>query len=226
MNFLPFFQQFHPIAPADYQMFLDACTNRRYERGAVITAEGEIQRDLLLVLRGVQMSFAEHGNRLHVMAFTYPPGFSGIPDSFLTQTPSRFTLQALTDTETLNIPFTTLNDLFDRSAAMERLFRKMTEAVLVGMIQRHFELQSLSIEERFLAFARRSPHLLQLVPHKYLASYLNINSKYQSHQFQQAVQRCESVAGNPALPPEGSTRDVGLYQHLHCPAYVGLCCGN
>ena len=51
----------------------------------------------------------------------------------------------------------------------------MTEAVLAGMIQRHFELQSLSIKERFLVFARRSPHLLELVPHKYLAAYLNIN---------------------------------------------------
>lgn len=175
MNYLPFFQQFHSITQANYQQFLDACTTRRYERGQVITAEGEVQRDLLLVLNGVQMSFAEHGERLHVMAFTYPPGLSGVPDSFLTQTPSRFTLQALTDTEALSLSFSTLNDLFDRSHPIERLFRKMTEAVLVGMIQRHFELQSFSIEERFLAFARRSPHLLELVPHKYLASYLNIN---------------------------------------------------
>ena len=175
MNYLTFFQQFHPITQADYQLLLDSCTKRQYERGQVITAEGEVQRDLLLVLEGVQMSFAEHGQRLHVMAFTYPPGFSGIPDSFLTQTPSRFTLQAITDTTVLSLPFPALNDLFNRSCQIERLFRKMTEAVLAGMIQRHFELQSLSIKERFLVFARRSPHLLELVPHKYLAAYLNIN---------------------------------------------------
>lgn len=175
MNYLTFFQQFHPITQTDYQLLIAGCTTRDYERGQVITAEGEVQRDLLLVLNGVQMSFAEHGQRLHVMAFTYPPGLSGVPDSFLTQTPSRFTLQALTDTQVLSLPFPTLNELFNRSCQIERLFRKMTEAVLVGMIQRHFELQSFSIEERFLAFARRSPHLLELVPHKYLASYLNIN---------------------------------------------------
>lgn len=175
VDYQAFFQQFHPITQQDYQQLIAACTTRRYQRGQVITTEGQVQRDVLLVLSGVQMSFAEHGDRLHVMAFTYPPGLSGIPDSFLTQTPSRFTLQALTETEVLSLPFAALNDLFDRSHAIERLFRKITEAVLAGMIHRHFELQSLSIEERFLAFARRSPHLLELVPHKYLASYLNIN---------------------------------------------------
>ena len=51
----------------------------------------------------------------------------------------------------------------------------MTEAILAGMINRHIELHSLTIEERFKVFCQRSPHLLQLVPHKYIASYLGID---------------------------------------------------
>jgi hypothetical protein len=51
----------------------------------------------------------------------------------------------------------------------------MTEAVLAGMINRHIELHSLSMEERYRTFCQRSAHLLHTVPHKYIASYLGID---------------------------------------------------
>jgi CRP-like cAMP-binding protein len=73
------------------------------------------------------------------------------------------------------ITFEELQKLFDQSQQIERLFRRMTEAVLVGMINRHIELHSMTIEERYKTFFKRSPHLLQLVPHKYIASYLGID---------------------------------------------------
>jgi hypothetical protein len=38
------------------------------------------------------------------------------------------------------------------------------------------ELQCFSSEEKFKALLRRSPHILGLVPHKYLADYLGINA--------------------------------------------------
>jgi hypothetical protein len=73
------------------------------------------------------------------------------------------------------ITFDELQKLFDQSQQIERLFRRITEVVLAGMINRHIELHSMSIEERFKTFCQRSPHLLQLAPHKYIASYLNID---------------------------------------------------
>jgi len=48
--------------------------------------------------------------------------------------------------------------------------------VLIGLVHRHYELLAFSIEERFRSFAQRSPHLINLVPHKDLASYLGINA--------------------------------------------------
>ena len=66
--------------------------------------------------------------------------------------------------------------MFDESKEIERLFRKITEVILGGVLNRHMELQSLTIEQRYLQFCKRSPHLLQLVPHKYLASYLGIDA--------------------------------------------------
>ena len=141
----------------------------------MITAEGDTQRDMLFVDEGIQMSYYNRDGAMYIIAFTYPPSISGVPDSFYKQTPSKYTLQALTDTRVKAISYNELNALFDEHREIERLYRKMTEIILSGLITRYTELQSCSIEERFKSFTTRSPHLLQMVPHKYIANYLGIN---------------------------------------------------
>jgi hypothetical protein len=51
----------------------------------------------------------------------------------------------------------------------------MTESMFAGMIDLHIDLRALSIEDRYKNFCRKSPDLLHLVPHKYIASYLGID---------------------------------------------------
>jgi hypothetical protein len=58
----------------------------------------------------------------------------------------------------------------------ERLLFKATAFALKGALERHIELQAFSNEEKFRTLLRRSPHILQLVPQKYLASYLGIDA--------------------------------------------------
>ena len=136
--------------------------------------EGEIQKDLLLILEGVQMSYHYHSEKMFVVAFTYPLSVSGIPDSFLTQSPSKYCLEAMSDSRFYSISYEDLQELLGQYPNLRQLFQKMTEGMFLGTLQRTVELQAYNMEERFRAFAARSPHLFQLIPHKYLASYLNI----------------------------------------------------
>jgi CRP-like cAMP-binding protein len=122
------------------------------------------------------MSYFDTNYKTHVIAFTYFPNLCAIPESFLFQKPSKYFLTCLTNSELQFITFKELQRLFDQSQQLERLLRKMTEAVLAGVLNRHIELHSLTIEERFKTFCQRSPHLLQMVPHKYIASYLGIDA--------------------------------------------------
>jgi hypothetical protein len=43
------------------------------------------------------------------------------------------------------------------------------------VLVRQIETQSMSAEQRFRALLARSPHLLHLVPHKYIANYLGMD---------------------------------------------------
>jgi CRP-like cAMP-binding protein len=146
-----------------------------FGKGEHIVVPGQVQRNLYFVHSGVQMSYVETGRKMHVIAFTYPPGICAVPESFLMQQPSRYAIQCLKESMLGYLTFHELQLLFDQSRQLERLFRKLTEAVLSGVLARHMELQACTIEERFRSFCSRSPHLLNLVPHRYLAAYLGID---------------------------------------------------
>jgi len=122
------------------------------------------------------MSYFDSGSKIHVIAFTYPPSLLAIPESFMFQQPSPNFLQCLSDTKLLELSFEHLQNLFNESQQIERLFRRITVFILAGILQRHTELHSQNMEQRFISFTKRSPHLLHFVPHKYIASYLNIDA--------------------------------------------------
>ena len=170
-----YFNLFHGINAADYNLLIHYFKSRNFPKGHFIIRPGQVQKELYFVKSGVQMSYFDADDKVHVIAFTYYPDLCAIPESFQLQQPSKYYLRCLTDSEMDYITFDELHLLFEESRSIERLFRKMTEAVLAGMINRYIELHAFKIEERYKMFCQRSAHLLHLVPHKYLASYLNID---------------------------------------------------
>jgi len=176
MEIFDFLNSFHPLQTEDFSLLSKHFKNKSFKKGDFLVMPEQIQKELFFVKKGVQMSYFDTEQKSHVIAFTYSPSLCAIPDSFLFQKPSKHTLICLSDSEFESISFMKLQEVLDSSHHLERLFRKLTEHLLVGVINRHVELLSLSIEERFKTFCTRSPHLLQIVPHKYIASYLNIDA--------------------------------------------------
>ncbi|HMR82553.1 MAG TPA: Crp/Fnr family transcriptional regulator [Niabella sp.] len=170
-----YFSLFYNVSTADYNLLIDKLKTKTFKKGDFITVPGQVQKELYFVKSGVQMSYFDADDKTYVIAFTYFPNLCAIPESFSFQTPSKYFLTCLTNSELEYITFDELQKLFEQSQQLERLFRRMTEFILAGMISRHIELHSLTIEERYKTFCQRSPHLLQLVPHKYIASYLYID---------------------------------------------------
>jgi CRP-like cAMP-binding protein len=169
-------QAIHPLEPAALESLLVGWQEVTFKRNELLTQPGQVQRDMLFILEGLQRSYYIKDGREFVIAFTYPPSFSGIPESFLTQQPSRYFLQAVTDGKMLKLPWERLEAACLQHPSVERLLRLATAQVLGGLVQRHYELLAFTMEERFLAFMERSAHLINIVPHKQLASYLGMDS--------------------------------------------------
>ncbi len=171
-----FLQNIHPLEDEILEEFLSHFERIEKPRNTLITSAGNTEHYIYLIEEGIQKSYRLNEGKEHVIAFTYPPSFSGIPESYFTQKPSRYYLETITDSRFLRLPFERHQELMKKYRPIETLFRKATEMVLVGVLERHYELMAYSIEERFRSFMERSPHLLTMVPHKDLASYLRIDS--------------------------------------------------
>lgn len=141
----------------------------------MMTTPGETERFMYFVIEGIQKSYYLKDGKQHIIAFAYSPSFSGIPESFFTQSPSRYFLETITDCQFLRISYNKHQELMKEYREIETLFRKATEYLLVGTLHRQHELMAFTIEERFTAFVKRSPHLLQMISQKDIASYLRID---------------------------------------------------
>lgn len=140
----------------------------------IILRPGETARYLYYVLEGAQKAYLVK-DKVHVMAFSYPPFFCAVPDSFLLQIPSMFFLESITESKMLRISYEKLQALLEKHPQLEGLIRKQHEMMIVGLHTRQMELMAMSMEEKFEAFYKRSFHLFQMVSHKDIASYLNID---------------------------------------------------
>ncbi len=142
----------------------------------IMTSEGDTERYMYFVLEGIQKSYYIHEYKEHIISFTYPPSFSGIPESFLNQSPSKYFLSTITDSKFLRISYEKHQALMTKYRPIETLFRKAAELLLTDILNRYYELMAYDIETRFRNFTTRSPHLLQMVTHKDLASYLRMDA--------------------------------------------------
>ncbi|MCH2177038.1 MAG: Crp/Fnr family transcriptional regulator [Lentisphaeria bacterium] len=158
------------------QTYIDSWTEQQHPRKTILTEPGNTQKDLYFIFEGIQKSYFLNDGKEHIIAFTYAPSFSGIPESFFTQTPSKYYLETITNTKLLKISYDKHMELLQEHRPIETLFRLAAEKILFGLVHRHYELMALDIETRFKNFLQRSPHLLNQIPHKDLASYLRIDA--------------------------------------------------
>ncbi|MGA0560578.1 Crp/Fnr family transcriptional regulator [Larkinella sp. VNQ87] len=160
----------------EWQAFASCWHPVEYRRKTVLTAAGEIERYLYFVLDGVQRAYyLGDGKRDATLIFSYADSMSGIIDSFQLQQPSRYYLETLTASRLLRISYPDFDRLLATFPTLERWGRLGTATAMSGLMERYIELMTYSAEEKFRILLTRSPHVLQLIPHKYLASYLGLD---------------------------------------------------
>lgn len=171
-----FLSAIHPTNEQILEAYIAHWKPYSLPKKTIMTAPGETERFIYFVQEGIQKSYYLDGSKQHIIAFAYAPSFSGIPESFFTQTPSRYFLETITDCTFLRLSYEKHQELMAQYREIETLFRKATEYFLTGVIQRQHELMAFDMEKRFRVFVKRSPHLLQMVSQKDLASYLRMDS--------------------------------------------------
>jgi CRP-like cAMP-binding protein len=166
-----------PLSETEWNAFSaiwSVCSAKRKEQ---LTTAGEKEKYLYYVIEGIQrVYYFDEQNREATLVFTYAPSFGGVLDSLMMQQPSKYSYETLTPSKFLRASYQDLHILMEEHPAIEKLVRKGVTTSLSGVLDRLVELQCYSSEERFRKLLKRSPHILQLIPHKYLANYIGIDA--------------------------------------------------
>lgn len=172
-----FVQKAFPLQEDALEAFCAVWQPLECKRKTVLTTAGETERYLYFVLEGVQRAFYIGNEKQEAtIVFMYPPSFGGIADSFLTQTPSAYFFETLTSSRFLRTTYKQVAALMDQYPSVQQMIIHLSGYIIKGLLERQVELQCYSAEEKFRTLLRRSPHVLQLIPHKYLASYLGLDA--------------------------------------------------
>lgn len=148
-----------------------------YSRKSVLTEAGSTEKYLYFVLEGVQrIVFQDDLGHEATILFTYQGNFGGVLDSMLTGRKTKYTYETLTKSTLLRANIKEVQDLVKIYPAIYNLLFEGLLYAFSGLLERLVEIQCYSAEEKFRILLKRSPHILQIVPHKYLANYIGIDA--------------------------------------------------
>lgn len=129
--------------------------------------------NLYFVLNGCVRLFVVDNNGAEInLGFGYEDSFVTCFQTFITGKPSLLSIEAIMDTEVVCISKKDLTALMHTNHEIAKWYQSMLEITLSGHIQRQVELLTLSPSERYSVFIKRSGHLINRIPLKYIASYL------------------------------------------------------
>jgi CRP-like cAMP-binding protein len=169
-----YFHRFMSLTDEEVRELLTYCEFRQFEKKAVIVQEGQIDDYLNMVTEGLVMKSVKVKKNEVILQLATEGHVISSELSFLTRSPSPVILQTLEPTTLISISYNRMQEALDNYAPGEMLGRMIMEGMYIKKDERKFTWQAKNVRQRFLDYVQHHPHMLQRVPQKYLASYLNI----------------------------------------------------
>jgi CRP-like cAMP-binding protein len=140
----------------------------------VITVAGEVEEFFNFVSRGLARKyFNKAEEEINVQIATEGQMINAF-ESFYTRVPTEYCIESLESTTLISISHDDLEKIYATNAKMERTGRMLISFAMIIKDRWQLNMMKLSPRERFLSFVKKKPELIQRVPQKYLASFLNI----------------------------------------------------
>jgi CRP-like cAMP-binding protein len=177
-SFRPFFLFLHKFIDLTEEEFneiiLPYLELRQFRKKQLILKAGEVENYFNYIVRGLVRKYYVHKEAQINTQISTEGHIIQVQESFHSRAPSEFCLEAVEPTTLISITYENLEKLYSANAKMERLGRLVTTFSMVIKDRWQINMIRMTPRERFLDFVHKNPELLQRVPQKYLASYLNI----------------------------------------------------
>lgn len=144
------------------------------ERNEFLKTEGSIDTHIYFVETGSLRVYVMDEDEERTIRFGYRHNILVSLDSFLTEKPSEFVIQALKKTRVKVIPKKRFMEFIYRDEDTLKLWAKILEDLVIQQIEREKDLLTASPKERYERVLKRSPILFQEISNRHIANYLRM----------------------------------------------------
>ncbi len=167
-------ETFSPMSNSDWNYFSSKLQCVTFQKKELLLKKGQVENFLSFVEKGtLRMYFPKAENDL-TFGFVFLHQFISAYDSFLTQTPCNYQIEALTETIVWRISHADLNNIYTNTKIGNEIGRKNGERLFLIKSSRELSLLDLTAKERYDKLFSERPQLIKEIPLKYIASYIGI----------------------------------------------------
>ncbi len=150
---------------------------KEYKNGEIILPQGDTNKHLYFLEHGLVRAFY-YKDEKELTSWIFPENTLFISVySFLTQTPSFETIEAIEDCHLFSISHSKLQELYNSYLDLNVVGRKLTEMYYIQMAERATNLRMIDSKTRYENFIENYPNLINRIPLGYVASYLGMSQE-------------------------------------------------
>tara|TARA_B100001057_G_scaffold275849_1_gene276138 strand:+ start:232 stop:816 length:585 start_codon:yes stop_codon:yes gene_type:complete len=167
------------ISNSDWNFFISKLHRRIVSKKSVFIKVNQIENHISFIESGIVRLFIprENPEKEITFGFSFKNQFVSAYDSFLTQLPSNYQLQALTETTMLSISYKDLQSVYKSTQIGNLIGRLTAEDLFLIKSKREQDLLNLTAEQRYLKLFEERPELLESIPLKYISSYIGVTAQ-------------------------------------------------
>ncbi|PIQ20521.1 MAG: Crp/Fnr family transcriptional regulator [Cytophagales bacterium CG18_big_fil_WC_8_21_14_2_50_42_9] len=162
------------LSTTEKDIVISLFKEKTYKKGDFFLEEGQICKQVGFVTKGLLRYYINHHGEDKTYDFAQENNFVCNYESFLPQTPSIKTIQALEDCELLVISFTDLQIFYKSITEAERFGRLVIEQVFIQTLQDLSSFYTDTPELRYEKFLKKHPDLQQRISQYHIASYVGV----------------------------------------------------
>lgn len=173
--------RFIELNQEEQKLFFSLLIEKKVKKKEFLLKQGQLTKYNYFIVKGCfKVYYTDNKGSEHISMFPIEDWWAGDLASFITQQSGHYSMQALEDSIVLQMSKDNFDLLFKLIPKFERFYRILYERSLVSFIQKSNQNNSLSAEERYLAFAKKHPSVINRVSQKNIAAYLGVTPEFLS----------------------------------------------
>ena len=173
-NVHAYFRRFVDMSREEFDLIVPYFEIRKFDKKTKVLKLGEVDGYFNIIMKGLARKYMLVKKKEITIQLSTEGHLIHSEISFNLQKPSDCIIEAIEPVTFLSISYANVQMIYEKYPKTEKLGRLVLTEMFIKKDKRDFRQLNTTTRERFLEYMQTHPDMLQRVPQKYLASYLNI----------------------------------------------------